>query len=159
MITPERQKEIDIENSKASMRIMGRAMAPVILETFQKAQAVTGIPVPFLYLIMRHKPGGDLNKVEDSIIEMRNIATQEKIELKDNAGAAPGPSVQERTKDAFPVLKILIEQYSENWNVTPYDLFITIRIVSGAVAGSAQSMSFEIKTRKGIDPPQSDSIV
>lgn len=154
-VTPERQKEIDWENYKASLRIIGRASAPVIVETFEKVNQATGIPVSMLYMIFRHKPGGDLNNVEDCIVEMRNLAGQQKIELRD----PNGKPIDQSSKDNFPILKQMMDDYAREWNVSPYDLFITARVKNLATIDKAAAINFDIKTRQGINPPKSDTIV
>ena len=151
-----RENERDLENMKAAIGIMGRAMAPVIMQTFESAETVTGINRHMLYLVLRHKPGGDLKNINDVTIELRSMFDHQKIELREKEGKN---SISDDAKEVFPILTEMIQAYAEAWSVTPYDLFITIRLAEGKQQGRANSMGLEILTKKGIVPAMRDTLM
>jgi hypothetical protein len=154
-VTPERQKQIDAENFKVGLSILGRTMAPIIIETFEKVSAATGQQISLLYLIMRYEPGSDLDNVKSCVIEMRDMLSQKLIPLQNDPGKA-----QSSTNDleqAFPLLKELVIKYSETWNVTPYDLFITIRLKKTGTG--ADALNLDVKTGNHITPFRTETIL
>jgi phage terminase large subunit-like protein len=157
-ISPERQKEMERENMAASVRIMGRAMAPTIFNLFTQAALATGKAPNKFYLVLRFKPGSDVNDVKSVMIELRESDQHTQIELRDKNPGENNNDISDQTSAAFPLLKATVDDYVEQWCVSHYDLFLLLKIGKQEETG-ADALQAYIQTRKGLGFSKQEKII
>jgi len=141
----------------AALRIMLRSMAPVISDVFEKCAAQMGEFVSNLYLIMLHKPGGNLDNPYDHIIQIKSLSG--KIANLSQDPTKRDKSAEDTLADLFPIAKELIGETAQEWNLTPYDLFLFLRIKPGEDVSKANTTYLSLRTKKMEGRPQREKVI
>ena len=150
---------MSLRGNMAMLSIASRNMVPMVKDLFVETAKQSGEKQSDLYLIARHKPGGDRENPKDCIIQMKSIKSGHVGDLQDDPNKKVNEAQKSELHDMFPILKEFIDDFSEDWKVSYMDIFLIIRIKAGEQADDLESLELKAQTRKGIEPMRSEIIV
>lgn len=141
------------EAEMAAFRMMLRKMAPNLKKTFEDRARSWGEPVQMLYMTLRYKPGSDMADHKNVMIDFNSIMTKKQISATNDPNHKLDADQKILLEEAFPVGAELIKDQAVIWGVSPYDLFMMIRIKApGEDIDDPETTEIQIRTHDKITP-------
>lgn len=147
------------EAEAAAFRMALRHFAPRLKQTFKDRSEAWGEPVAMLYMTMRYKPGTDMTNVDNVIIEFNSLLSKKCVSATNDPDYRMSDEEKEMLEEAFPAGAVLMDQKAEEWGLSPYDLFMLLRIKSGSGdIDDPDTTEIQVRTRASISPARSELV-
>lgn len=135
----------------AAMRVALRLYLPQILEIFKACGEKLNVNAYTLYLMIGHKPGGDLENPEDHTIMMRSKLDKDKSIKMDQDPNKAKEDQDPGMRAIFPLAKAIIAERAEIWEISPYDTLLYLYLIPAKDADDENSLDLWIKEKRRKD--------